>query len=474
MSDDDEDDLLPELPSASLDDDELPGDDDLGLVREIDLPPDQPVGLDDSAGMDGEAIYALDLPPEDDVSDEEVDAIPVEGLDGDDEHGWTDDPRVKEEEAPWDPAELDLPGLSPLSSDDGGEEGVDDMVQLGGGGDEAPDLPLLAGGDDDIDDLTLADDVVVRTFDDGESSFAPLLEPPACRVEALGGGPITCLAPGLAGGPKGLFAVKDERLGAERLSTERLSTIDALSVAVDPEDPRRVVVGTPSGALRSEDGGRTFTDTNEWARERGEAPGAFAVRWESSARLWGASAAGALFLSEDGGLSWSGPLLLKPVAALVVEGGVVALCASRKVPPQLARSEDGGQRWTAVDGPPSVEVPCSLAVLRDAVAVASSAGTFLSRDRGKSWARVPGLPPARLVALADEPGGLTVYTAHSLEGRAVVARHRPGGGEPALVLDLEADEVSALDASASGGLTVLHVATSAGLLRVRVDPDRAP
>src|SRR5690606_32580850 len=140
----------------------------------------------------------------------------------------------------------------------------------------------------------------------------------------------------------------------------------------------------------------------------------------------------------------------------------------------LARSEDGGQRWMAVDGPPAVEEPCSLAVLRDAVGVASSAGTFLSRDRGKSWARVPGLPPARLIALADEAGGLALYTAHSLEGRAVVARRRPDGGEPALVLDVEAEQVSALEASTSGGLVVLHVATSAGLFRVRVDPDRAP
>lgn len=468
MHDDDEDDLLPELPSASLGDDELPGDDDLGLVREIDLPPDQPVGLDDSAGMDGEASsYALDLPPEDAVTDEEeVDAIPVEGLDGDDEHGWTDDPRVKEEEAPWDPAELDLPGLSPLSSDDGGEEGVDDMVQLGGGGDEAPHLPLLAGGDDDADDLTLADDVVVRTFDE-DTAFAPLLEPPACRVEALGGGPIACFAAGLAGGRGGLFAVRDR---ADRVA----ALDDVLSVAVDPGDPRRVVVGTRGGALRSEDGGATFTDANEWARGRGEAPGRFAVCWESGARLWGTSAAGALFRSEDGGASWSGPLLLKPVAALALDGGVVALCASRKVPPQLARSDDGGQRWAAVDGPPSVEEPCSLAVLRDAVAVASAAGTFLSRDRGKSWSRVPGLPPAERIALADEPGGLTVYTAHSLDGRALCARHRPDGGEPALVLDVEAEHVSALEASQAGGLTVLHVATSAGLYRVRVDADRAP
>src|SRR5690606_35066561 len=104
------------------------------------------------------------------------------------------------------------------------------------------------------------------------------------------------------------------------------------------------VVGTPRGGAGSVDGGATFSDANEWARARGEAPGAFTLRWESGPRLWGASAAGALFRSEDGGASWSGPLLLKPVAALVVGGGVVALCASRNVPPQLARSEDGGQR----------------------------------------------------------------------------------------------------------------------------------
>ena len=69
---------------------------------------------------------------------------------------------------------------------------------------------------------------------------------------------------------------------------------------------------------------------------------------------------------------------------------------------------------------------------------------------------------------------LTVYTAHALEGRVLVARQRPGGDEPALALDVEAEHVHALEVTARDGLTVLHVATSAGLYRVRIDPERSP
>lgn len=465
---DDEDELLPELPDIALGDDLPFGDDELGLEGEVDLPPDEAVGLDDSTGMaDDASSYALELPPEDSVTDEDgVDAIPVEGLDGDAEYGWTDDPRSRESDELPDIG-LDLPSLTPLSSDDGGEEGVDDLIQLGDG-DGAEHLPPLRDEDEDAGDLGLDDDLVIRTFDERAMALAPVLEPPACRIEALGGGPIACVAGGLAGGRDGLFAIRErcERVGPLQ---------EVVSVAVDPSDPRRVLAGTPGGAFRSTDGGATFTAADGWASEGRDAAQPFFPVCESPARLWGRTAGGALLRSEDFGASWVGPLLLKPVVALVAaDSGVVALCAGRNAAPQIARSEDGGQRWTATDGPPLASGGCALAALRDVVAVASDAGPFLSRDRGKTWSRLPGLPATSSIALAVEPGGLTVYTAHAVDGRALVARHRPGGGEPALVVDLESETVHALVAARADGRTVLLVASSAGLFRVLVDPDHAP
>lgn len=467
----DEDDLLPELPDddVTLGDDLPPADDELGLEGEIDLPPDENGGLDDAAGLDDEPSgYLLDLPPDDDVTDEDgVDAIPVEGLDGDDEYGWTDDPRsAKEDDSDWE-GTLDLPELTPLTRDDGGEEGVEDLVQLGGNGDEVPHLGPLHADEEDDDELFFDDDARLRAFEEGPLAFGIALEPPACRVEPLGGGSMLSVSGGLAGGRDGLFAA--------RARLERVSSIaPVLSLAVDPSDAHRVVVGTPEGALRSIDGGATFAPANGWAEGR-DAAQPFFVACESAARLWGRTAGGALFRSDDFGASWTGPLLLKPVVALTATGEcAVALCAGRNVAPQIARSEDGGQRWTASDGPPLAPGAVFLAVARDFVAVTSGAGPFLSADRGRSWTRIPGLPETGAIALAMEPGGLAVYAAHATEGGVLVARHRPGGGEPALLLQLDGEEVRALTAERAGERTVLHVASSEGLYRATVDPDRIP
>ena len=113
-------------------------------------------------------------------------------------------------------------------------------------------------------------------------------------------------------------------------------------------------------------------------------------------------------------------------------GGVMVLCAGKDVPAQLAWTEDGGGRWSAVDGPglPS-DGEMSLAYGDGYVAVACDAdvaGPFLSSDAGKTWARVPGLPPTGPIALVKEEGGLSLYAAHFF-GPGTAARVIAGCGD---------------------------------------------
>ena len=524
---DEDEDVLPELPPRGVgDDDSLPDDAELGLDDDLDMGDDEDIGLDDTAGMEGleeeGALFALDLLPEPELDDDEDDleAIPIEGLDDDDEYGWTDTGERPEEE-PWDPAELDLPGLAPLGRDDGGEEGVEESFEHVGDGDDASHLPPLAFDpdlDDDTDDLSIGEAALILeaalTFEDERramGAFVPVaVDDSARRVEWLGPADdeILCAdvvrigtehAGGIAGG-RGVYTFSAR---AERLPSLGLEESEVIAIAIG-DDPARITVGTQLGQVFcSVDGGASF--------EEGASPGThgpagtrvaqtFHLRRErGSERLWGRTGSGALHRSDDFGRTWTGPLLLKPAVAIETppEGGVIVLCAGREAPPQIARSSDGGERWAAVDGPALAlgtdPGELFLAIHGDHLAVSSDRdeeGPFLSADSGKTWLRVPGLPPTGPMALAREEGGLSLYAAHFFEGAdaGVVARHRPDGGEPGLVLDVAEEaaahgigdhgdsegehRVYALLALVEGPQTILYAATGAGLFRVVVDPER--
>ncbi len=490
LADDDllDDDLLDDLPPVDLSQDEERGLDDTELGIDLDAGADERVGLDDSVGLEDDSVlFALELPPDVAAPEGEgdLDVIPIEGLGGDDEYGWTEGSAAASD-APWDPAELDMPNLTPLGTEDGGEEGVDEVFDLGGDdGDSVAHLPRLdASMDDEVDDEVDDEPLDALGFDVRlpeavgptlPASYGPDVSVAARLTPAIGmrsarvGEPVTW-----AIGDAIFRVVGDE---VERVVAGGLEERRALSVAVG-DDGHRVVMGTDRGVARSVDQGRSFAvvsamqaDAFELARER------------DTDRVWAYSSTGALHRSDDLGVAWSGPLLLRPVVALATppSGGVVTLCAGQSARPQLARSTDGGQRWSAVDTPPlplgAEDAPAtlSLAVDGDVVAVASdadSAGPHLSTDGGKRWLRVPGLPPAQALAVRRERGGVSVYAAHRPDGgRAVVVRHRPDGGDGGAVLELiEPDAViHRIDLWAVDDATTrLFVSTSVGLYRVDI------
>jgi hypothetical protein len=451
--DDEDDDLLPELPSMGERGDEEPaGPDDLG-TGEVLPEEDERVGLDDSAGVDGDdALFALDLPPKEKVVDEDdMDVIPIDGLDGDDEYGWTD---ANEGEAEgWDD-ELDL-GKESTTSEDAGEEGVDDVFEIGGGGDDdASHLPALRGHDPEDDAEELDGLVAVTAFDDEPRMVSAAMLPRlACEVSKIADGPVCCVD-GVYIGGQGVRTIDGAESIARDHSVTSLAAFDGVIVIVS------------GGGLRAVGGELTSCDPEgrslAWVGRDGE-------------RLWGAADGGAVFTSEDRGAGWSGPLLLAPAVAMAIanEGGVVVLCAGRDAPAQVARSTDG-KRWTAAAGPSLGEGVRRIDTCGDSIAIACSEdprGPSLSNDRGKTWSRVPGLPRTGAIALVREAGGLTLYAAHD----GFVARHRPGGGEPALVLEhaIEQNRVHTLRAERRGDSTILLVGSDAGLHRVQIDPELA-
>lgn len=446
-----EEDPLPDLPSLGDRGDEEPaGPDDLGLVDAV-QDEEEDVGLDDSTGIDGDdALFALDLPPKENVGpdpseSEPEETIPVDGLGGEDEYGWSDANDSSEE--PWDD-ELDL-GKEVSTSEDAGEEGVDEVFDLGKGDDDVSHLPALRGHDaDDDEELPLGADAMI---DEEETTLisAALLPRLAPAITKVAPGPVWCVDRDLFGG-RGLFSA-DGTLLADRNVTSIAGFGETILAVID-------------GALMR--GLETFEPCSPADRQL------VWVAREGERRAWATTESGALFASDDAGLSWRGPLLLAKVVAVALpdDGGVVALCAGRDAPAQLVRSLDGGTRWTASHGPALGEGARFVSALGDSIAVSCAddpRGPSLSNDRGKTWARVPGLPRTGPIALAREDGGLALYAAH--EG--FVARHRPGGGEPALVI--ETSNVNAIRAERAGKSTMLMIASGDGLFRVFVEPEPA-
>ncbi len=476
VKDEEEDEWVDELPPlGELSKDDEGFADDVWSPEELDGLPSagggEDVGLDDSTGLDDDTpLFNLDLPPAEVVDEDAVDVIPlVDDLDEGEEYGWTQDAGSAEDER-WDPLDHDLPDLTPLGRDaTGGEEGVDHDFELGGGDDDdaVPNLPPLQGLLDDDDEEELELDVDPRT----EREFARILQravhelPPlidGVHHEVVIEGQVRDAAFGeviWVAGPAGV------RRGPEPVTAQGLVGAP-VSIAVALDDSW-LLVGTDRGVHRSVDAGRTFRPVE------GLGTGGVSFAQESEGAVWALGPTGRVQRSDDGGATWSPPLLLTRVVAISSPGqGIVTLSAPAAARPQLAASTDGGRRWTACDAPtlsqPDEDGAYSLAATGDDAAVASSAdagGPFLSEDRGRSWTLLPGLPPARALAVRREPA-LTLYAAHESESGTAVARYLPVRDSASGVIYEGTSRVWAIFLQPDGAILL---ATDAGLIRVHIE-----
>lgn len=107
-------------------------------------------------------------------------------------------------------------------------------------------------------------------------------------------------------------------------------------IALDPQDPRRVVGTTPDGLVVSQDGGRTWRTTST-------EPVMAVLGW-GEAGLYGVSVDGAVYSSADSGMTWESRGMVKgQPAAMSVGRTSMAVIAAETV----WESTDGGRSFDA-------------------------------------------------------------------------------------------------------------------------------
>jgi photosystem II stability/assembly factor-like uncharacterized protein len=150
--------------------------------------------------------------------------------------------------------------------------------------------------------------------------------------------------------------------------------------AITAEDALTLLVQTPNGAQRSDDGGQS---------------------WAPATVPPGDAASGPLVATAQGMARWTGahaPQIAASALAMLSGNQEILLAAT---PGGLLRSEDGGATWQAasVDSGPTgvVQVIMPASYHMDQAWAGTSSGQLLrSVDRGRTWQTVAQLPAAIL------------------------------------------------------------------------------
>jgi len=213
-------------------------------------------------------------------------------------------------------------------------------------------------------------------------------------------------------------------------------SLQVCSLAIDRLNPDVIFAGTgddqnprqAQGVARSSDAGRTWTAA---ARFTDRPVCALGIDPTNSARVFAGSAEG-LFISSDGGFSWT-KTLSTPITSIAFDGpGIVYVGMINSNSPGsrdhiFSRSSDGGRTWTDLSLPRSPSAPSAdtnwVTILTNGIDVfvavsypatpLSQVDFFSSSNGGNQWSGTFGiaqaLPPMSLVA--DLSG--TLYLAAS-------------------------------------------------------------
>jgi photosystem II stability/assembly factor-like uncharacterized protein len=205
----------------------------------------------------------------------------------------------------------------------------------------------------------------------------------------------------------GAFASSDGGTSWSPLGAAVASTI--FDLAFDPTG--RLYAATDQGAFRSDDGGLSWLSI-----QQGLPPGPVISLAENraSATLFAVTWDGALFVTADGGASWSaagGGAL--PAVASVHQGAMPGLVFAGAGDGAVFRSADGGASWQAVAlrgtrGVPHFAVVPELPTL---VYVASETGMQVSFDGGLTWySRLASVPDIVFALAVDGSGRVHAAT----------------------------------------------------------------
>ena len=208
------------------------------------------------------------------------------------------------------------------------------------------------------------------------------------------GSPSTMYAGSLGGG---VFKSTD---GAAHWENRGLSDRNILKLAIDPVHPSTIYAATSRGVSRSRDGAATW----EHLGQKAAYVYSLAVDPRDRRRLFVGSAAGALYRSPDGGVTWqqATTLPLFTLYAIAFDAATGTLYASPDHQ-GVYRSTDDGNTWTKLSGgaSPDGALVSALAVDSQHTLYAATVGSGVFRYRNGAWQFASeGLASAQLAHLA--------------------------------------------------------------------------
>jgi photosystem II stability/assembly factor-like uncharacterized protein len=165
-------------------------------------------------------------------------------------------------------------------------------------------------------------------------------------------------------------------------------------IAMDPQRPKRVFVG-------SQRVWRSIDDGSRWRDVTGILDDSFVTCIEVSradvGRLYAGTENGGIFRSDDGGDTWTGDVASSALPGRTItrlrtpanDADVVYATVANFGNRHLFRSSDGGETWADVDGGQLPDVPHHAVDIPSGdsgvIYVGGDAGVFVSGDAGVTW-----------------------------------------------------------------------------------------
>ncbi len=228
--------------------------------------------------------------------------------------------------------------------------------------------------------------------------------------------------------------------GPNSPASQQLTVKSVVVMAMDPQNPAIIYVGTTSGFFKSSDGGAT------WARKETGLTNLFvfsiAIDRLTPSTVYVSVQTERIFKSTNGGENWSPINNGLPsqggvnfgVLSLAVDPNNSSVVYAGLSPGGVAKSTNGGASWAQTNQVPLNNVVESLAIdpvnSSTVYAGTNSGGVFRSTDGGANWTPInQGLGNVGVPALAISPSGTCLHAATFTVG-VFDFETTPGGCSP--------------------------------------------